>query len=194
MRERLTSLIAIVLLAVVTATSYWYARVLKMPKVIVVAAPGTPDFEAEKLVITQFDEQGRARHKLFAERLLHYAESDNVDLTAPRLVTLRPDQPQFEVRAERGQIENAGERVHLYDNVDLRRSAFGDAPQMQVKTSYLLAVPDFDRYSTDRPVEVERGGARIVADRGFQVDNIARTAQFEGKVRMQLPPPGRKAP
>jgi lipopolysaccharide export system protein LptC len=194
MRERLTSLIAIILLGVVTATSYWYARVLKIPKVALAAVPGTPDFEAEKLVITQFDAQGRARHKLFAERLLHYAETDNVDVTLPRLVSLRPDQPQVEVRAERGQVENSGERVLLHGSVSLTRAAAGATPALQMRTEYLLALPDDDRYSTDRAVEVDRGGARIVAEHGMQYDNIARTAQFDGRVHMLLPPAGRKEP
>lgn len=194
MRERLTSLIAIILLGVVTATSYWYARVLKIPKGSIAAAPGSPDFEAEKLVITQFDAQGRARHKLFAERLLHYAETDNVDVTLPRLVSLRPDQPQLEVRADRGQVENSGERLQLHGNVRLTRAAAGGAPALQVRTDYLLALPDDDRYSTDRAVEVDRDGARIVAEHGMQLDNIARTAQFDGRVRMVLPPAQRKEP
>jgi len=194
MRERLTSLIAIILLGVVTATSYWYARVLRIPKGSIAAAPGSPDFEAEKLVITQFDAQGRARHKLFAERLLHYAETDNVEVTLPRLVSLRPDQPQFEIRADRGQVENAGERLQLHGNVVLTRAATDTTPALQLKTDYLLALPDDDRYATDRAVEVERGGARIVAEHGIQLDNIARTAQFDGRVRMVLPPAQRKEP
>jgi lipopolysaccharide export system protein LptC len=188
MRDRLTTIIAIVLLAAVTVTSYWYARTLRMPKSISVTAPGTPDFEADKLVITQFDSEGRAKNKLFADRLLHYTENDNVDLTSPRLVSLRPDQPQIEVRAQRAQLENAGEKVHLHGEVDVRRAAFGDTPALRVTTDYLLAIPDVDRYSTDRPVEVERGAARIRADGGMQLDNIARTARFDGNVRMLLPP------
>lgn len=188
MRDRLTSLIAILLLAFVTATSYWYARTLRIPKGSVVAAPGTPDFEADRLVITTFDAQGRAKHKLFADTLLHYADNDNVDLTAPRLVSLRPDQPQVEVRALRGQVENAGERVHLHGDVDVRRAGLGALPPMRMQTEYLLAIPDLDRYTTDKPVEVERGGARISAAGGMQLDNIARTVQFEGNVRMLLPP------
>jgi lipopolysaccharide export system protein LptC len=188
MRDRLTTIIAIVLLAAVTVTSYWYARTLRIPKSISVTAPGTPDFEADKLVITQFDSEGRAKNKLFADRLLHYTENDNVDLTSPRLVSLRPDQPQIEVRAQRAQLENAGERVHLHGEVDVRRAAFGDTPALRVTTDYLLAIPDVDRYSTDRPVEVERGAARIRADGGMQLDNIARTARFDGNVRMLLPP------
>jgi len=194
MRERLTSLVAFLLLALVTGTSYWYARTLKAPQGAVAVTPGTPDFKAERLVITQFDDQGRASNKLFAERLLHFADTDDIDLVAPRLVSLRPDQPQFEVKAERGQIDNAGERVHLHGTVELRRAAAADTPGMQVHTEYLLAIPDLDRFSTDRPVAVEHGAARIVAEGGMQLDNIARTAQFEGNVRIELPPANSKEP
>jgi lipopolysaccharide export system protein LptC len=188
MRDRVTMLIAIVLLAAVTATSYWYASVLRKPAAGSVAEPGKPDFEAEKLVITQFDPQGRARHKLFAESLQHFAANDDVEATSPRLVSLRPDQPQVEVRAQRARIENAGERVHLRGDVVVARAADGPSPALRATSDYMLALPDLDRYSTDRPVEVTRGQARITAQGGMQLDNIARTAQFEGKVRILLPP------
>ncbi len=188
MRDRLTLLIAVVLLAAVTATSYWYASVLRRPAAARVAAPDKPDFEAEKLVITQFDPQGRARHKLYAETLQHFAANDSVEATAPRLLSLQPDQPQVEVRARRARIDNAGERVHLNGDVQVVRAADGPAPALYVASDYLLALPDLDRYSTDRPVEVTRGAARITAQGGMQLDNIARTAQFEGKVRILLPP------
>lgn len=188
MRDRLTLLIAIVLLAAVTVTSYWYASVLRRPVAGSVATPGKPDFEAEKLVITQFDPQGRARHKLYAETLQHFADDDSIELTAPRLVALRPSQPPVEVRARRARVENAGERVHLKGDVIVVRAADGPLPALRVATEYLLALPDLDRYSTDQPVEATRGAARIAARGGMQLDNIARTAQFDGGVRIQLPP------
>jgi len=188
MRERLGSLAAIVLLTLVAASSYWYARELRRPLAPAAAAPGTPDFEAARLVITQFDGEGRIRHKLFAEHLAHYADTDRVLIAAPRLVSLSPDQPRVEVRADRGEIEDAGARLHLHGQVDLRRAAAADAPPMRVRTEYLLAIPDQDRYQTDRPVEVEHGASRISADGGMQLDGIARSARFDGRVRIVLAP------
>lgn len=188
MRERLGSLAAIVLLTLVAASSYWYARELRRPLAPAAAAPGTPDFEAARLVITQFDGEGRIRHKLFAEQLAHYADTDRVLIAAPRLVSFSPDQPRVEVRADRGEIEDAGARVHLHGQVDLRRAAAADAPPMRVRTEYLLAIPDQDRYQTDRPVEVEHGASRISADGGMQLDGIARSARFDGRVRIVLAP------
>jgi lipopolysaccharide export system protein LptC len=189
MKDELTLLIAIVLLSSVTATSYWYARSLRVPPNVNIARPNSPDFETEKLVITQFDPQGRAKYKLFADKLVHFGETDDVELSSPRLVSLRPDQPQVEVRAERGRIENTGEKVHLHGDVVLTRTAAGTMPAMRVDTPYLLALPDEDKYSTDQPVLVQRGGQTISAQHGMAVDNIARTAQFEGSVKINLPAP-----
>jgi lipopolysaccharide export system protein LptC len=187
MRDRVTSAIAIVLLAAVTATSYWYAQSLRAPLPSSAGRPGMPDFEAQRLVLTQFDGQGRARHKLFADTMLHFADNDTVELSSPRLVSLLPDQPQLEVVARTGRVENAGERVHLRDNVVVTRAAHGGSPRLQVNTDYLLARPDYDIYETDRPVIVQRGDGRVTA-RGMHLDNIARTARFEGDVRIVLPP------
>lgn len=190
MRERLTSFIAIALLALITAASYWYARALKAQKAGATVTQGAPDAEADQLVITQFDSQGRARHKLFAEKMLHYMETDNAELTQPRLVSLRPDQPQVDVRAQRALVENSGERIHMHGQVDVRRSAFEELPAMRLQSQYLLAIPDYDRYSTDQAVTVDRGSARITSSGGMQLDNIARIVQFDGDVQMILPPAG----
>ncbi len=188
MRDRLTMLIAIALLAAVTATSFWYSRVLRRPPAAQPATPGTPDFVVERLVLTQFDPAGRARHKLFAERLTHFAENDDIELASPRLVSLRPDRPQIEARAQRARLENTGERVHLRGSVLLTRAPFGGEPALRLATEYLLALPDEDRYSTDRPVEFERGPDRMRGD-AFELDNIARTTRLAGNVRTELAPP-----
>lgn len=184
-------LIAILLLAAVTATSFWYSRVLRRPAAAERTTPGTPDFVVDRLVLTQFDEAGRAKHKLFAERLTHFAENDDIELASPRLVSLRPDRPQIEARAQRARVENAGERVHLRGSVLLTRAADGGEPPLRLATEYLLALPDEDRYSTDRPVELERGPDRMRAD-SLELDNIARTTQLAGNVRTELAPPAQR--
>ena len=67
MLDRLSMLIATVLLAVVTVTSYWYSREMRRPTVRTTATPGTPDFIVDRVVMTQFDDRGQARYKLFAQ-------------------------------------------------------------------------------------------------------------------------------
>ncbi|HTT13780.1 MAG TPA: LPS export ABC transporter periplasmic protein LptC [Burkholderiaceae bacterium] len=182
MRERIAPLLAIILLTVVVGTSYWYSRMMRIPRAAPPPTPGTPDVVVEHVVITQFDVHGAARNKLFAERLTHYEEGDDIELASPRLVSLRPDQPQLDARALRARIENAGERVHMMGSVLLTRAAADGEPAMRLSTEYLLALPDRDRFSTDRPVEMERGQSTIDAQ-SMVYDNIARTIDFQGDVR-----------
>jgi len=191
MRDRIAPLLAIILLTVVVGTSYWYSRVMRIPRAAPPPAPGTPDVVVERVVITQFDVHGVARNKLFADRLTHFQENDNIDLTSPRLVSLRPDQPQVDARALRARIENAGEKVHMMGSVLLTRSGTTGEPAMRLSTEYLLALPDLDRFSTDQPVEMVRGLSTINAD-SMIYDNIARTIDFHGDVHgnfMTAPPP-----
>jgi lipopolysaccharide export system protein LptC len=187
MRERVTQVIAVLLLASVAATSYWYAQALGRGAAGAPPRPGTPSFTADQLVLTQFDAQGRAKYRLSAQRVLHFDETDEIRLERPHLLSLRPDQPQIEVRAAAGQVENAGERVHLRSDVVITRAGDAATAPMRVTTDYLLALPDHDRYWTDRPVVIERGDSRIEA-RGMELDNLARTAVFVGRGRVTLAP------
>lgn len=187
MRDRITMIIAIALLAIVTATSYWYSRVMRKPESAEPPRPGTPDIVVDRVVLTQFDEQGRARNKLLGERLRHFAENDDIEITAPRLVSLRPDQPRVEARANSARVENAAERLHLNGDVVITRAAFAGQPEMRMTTEYLLVLPDEDRYRTDRPVKLTRGASMIRAN-AMDFDNIARIVILTGAVHSVIEP------
>jgi len=188
MRDRITMLIAILLLAAVTATSYWYSRAMRRPPPVERSVAGQADFVVDRVVLTQYDEQGRARHRLFADRLTHYAVTEDVDLVAPRLLGMNEGRPQTQARALTARVENGGERVHMRGSVVLTRAATEKSDSLRVTTEYLLAIPDYDRYSTDRPVQIERGGDRMRADR-MELDNIQRTIRLGGRVHTLLEPP-----
>jgi lipopolysaccharide export system protein LptC len=187
MRERLASVVAIVLLAVVLITSYWYSQSLLVVSGTAPPRPGSVDFFAEGIALTQFDPFGRARYKLFADRMTHYPDSDDVDMTHPRMVSLRPDQPQVRASALVAHVENNGERILLNGDVVITRAPDGAQPPMRIETEALLALPDSDRYSTDQPVQVDRGDARVRAI-GMDFDNVARRVVFQSDVRSLIAP------
>jgi LPS export ABC transporter protein LptC len=175
-RDRIASVIAIALLALVTATSYWYSRSLQTGTAAEAAHPKV-DADADQVTLVQFDSAGRAKFKLFADRMTHYAQTDNVDLVKPRLLSLRPDQPRVEAVAQLAHIENDGERIRLSGDVVLTRASPAGLPPLRVSTEMLLALPDLDRYSTDRPVLVDRGPDSIQAH-GMELDNITQRVEF----------------
>ncbi len=190
MRDRIASVIAIVLLALVAAISYRYSRSLQTGTPAELARPKV-DADADEVTLIQFDSVGRAKYKLFADRMTHYAQTDDVDLVKPRLVSLRPDQPRVEAVAQLARMENDGERIRLSGDVVLTRASPPGRPPLRVSTEMLLALPDLDRYWTDRPVLVDRGPDSIQAH-GMELDNIAQRVQFLADVVDTITPQPRK--
>lgn len=189
MGERAASWFAILLMTAVLGTSYWYAQTLRGGAAANLGRIGAIDFFAENIVLTDFDTQGRARYRLFADRMTHFGNSDDVDLDNPRLVSLRIDQPQVQATALHAHATNNAETVRMVGNVVLTRAASADHAPMQLQTEELLAIPDEDRFSTDAPVRLQSGRSVINA-RGMDFDNIARHVELHSDVVGRFPPRG----
>jgi lipopolysaccharide export system protein LptC len=188
MRDRITAIIAIVLLAALAGVTYWFSQAGRYAKLSAPVSKEGPDFVVNGVTLTQFDAEGRATNRLFAETMSHYAVDDRAELQRPRYVSLRPDQPQLEARAQRALVEGGGERVVLSGDVVITRAPGPDGePPMRLTTERLLAIPDREQYSTDRPVEMERG-ASVIRSIGMDYDNIKRTVKFHSKVRGTMEP------
>jgi LPS export ABC transporter protein LptC len=87
------------------------------------------------------------------------------------------------VRAKSANVEGGGERVLLSGDVVVTRAPGRDgAPPMQLRTQQLTAIPDFDRYSTDAPIEIEHGDS-VVRSVGMDYDNVQRLVKFRSRVR-----------
>ncbi|MEG0821489.1 MAG: LPS export ABC transporter periplasmic protein LptC [Burkholderiaceae bacterium] len=186
MRERLTAIIGIGLLLGLVGSSYWYSLRTQREGLMHLPVPDAPDFIAKNIVLTQFDPTGRAKRKVFAAELTHYPD-DRIDIAKPRMVSLRPDEPQLEVTAREADVENGGEKVHLKGDVLITRAAGKDSPAMRLATDRLTVLPDEDRYLTDAPVEMNRGTTRATGT-GMEFDNVARTLQLKSQVNTELLP------
>ena len=187
MRDRLSMLIAVLLLAVVTVTSYWYSREMRRPTIRTPATPGTPDFIVDRVVLTQFDDHGQARYKLFAEQLSYFNENDDIDLTRHRLVSLQPDQPQVQATSRQARVTHAGERVLMQGEVLLQRAATTDRPALAIRTERLTAVPDVEQFASDLPVLIEQGDMRL-AGAAMDYDNLKRVLTVDGDLRGEMAP------
>src|SRR5512139_2270568 len=188
MRERITAIIAILLLATLAGVTYWFSQAGRYANLANPVSREGPDFVVNGVTLTQFDPMGRATNRLFAETMTHYAADDRAELQRPRYVSLRPDQPRLEARSQQALVEAGGERILLTGDVVITRAAgAAGEPPMRLVTDRLLAVPDFEQYSTDLPVEVERGGSVIRAV-GMDYDNIKRVLKFHSKVRVTIEP------
>jgi lipopolysaccharide export system protein LptC len=187
MGERVSSWFAVLLLFVVLATSYWYAQTLRVPTVTNVGRIGEIDFFAEGVALTGFDAVGRPRYRLFSDRMTHFANSDDVDLVKPRLLSMRPDQPQVQATALTGHAHNNAETVQMEGHVVITRAPDGPHAAMRLETESLTAVPDDDHFWTNAPVRLQSGASVMSAD-GMDFDNIARHVELRGDVVGTFPP------
>lgn len=182
MRDRITAIIAVLLLATLAGVSYWYSQATRVDGLAQPVSREGPDFVVKGVTLTQFDARGQATNKLFAEALSHYASDDRAELTRPRLVSLQPGQPQLESHAQRALVEASGERILLSGDVVITRAPGEGSPPMRLATQKLQVLPDLERYSTDAPVEIEHGDS-VVRSIGMDYDNIARVVKFRSQVR-----------
>jgi LPS export ABC transporter protein LptC len=182
MRDRITAIIAILLLATLAGVTYWFSQVGRYGNLANPVSREGPDFVVNGVTLTQFDAMGRATNRLFAEKMMHYAADDRAELQQPRYVSLRPDQPQLEARAQEALVQGSGERVVLTGNVVITRAPGGEGePPMRLTTEKLVAIPDREQYSTDLPVEIDRGDS-VIRSVGMDYDNIKRVVKFHSKV------------
>ena len=183
MRDRITAIIAVLLLALLAATTYWYSQSTRIGGLSNPVSREGPDVVVDGATLTQFDAQGRATNKLIGDRVTHYPSDDRVEVIRPRMISLRADQPQLDARANHARVEDGGARVVLTGDVTVIRAAGKDGePPMRLLTERLVALPDLEQFSTDAPAEIERGGSRINSV-GMDYDNIKRTVKFRSKVR-----------
>jgi len=185
-RDRLTAIIGIVLLLALAGATYWYSLRSQLEGMRHISAPDAPDFIAKNIVLTQFDPTGHAKRKVFSNEITHFSDG-RAEIAEPRMVSLRPDEPQLEVSARRAEVLNDGETVHLQGDVLIRRAAAKDAPALRLSTDRLTVLPDLDRYTTDAPVDMQRGRSRIQGV-GMDFDNVARTVELKNQVSTLLEP------
>lgn len=188
MRDRITAIIAVLLLALLAGTTYWYSQTARLEGLANPVSREGPDIVVDNVTLTQFDAQGRATNKLIGARIVHFPSDDRAEISRPRMISLRGDQPQLDAQADHASVEESGARVVLTGNVTVVRAASPDGePPMRLTTERLVALPDLEQYTTDAPALIERGGSNIRSV-GMDYDNIKRTLRFHSKVRGTIEP------
>ena len=174
MRDRLTSLIAIALLVTLCAMSYWYSVKAELENVTHLSDLNSPDFIARDITITQFDDDGIAKAKVFAKEVEHYSDGHS-NAKFPEYASLNPNEAQITAKSDRATM------------VDIRQAATKDAPASRLLTSQLDAYPDTDTYKSDKPVALTRGEDTSHGI-GMDYDNVDRTFKLRSRVQTVIQP------
>ncbi len=179
MRERGTLVLSVALLGGLAVGSYWLAEQARLSDAAPKVRGHDVDYTASDITLTRMDEKGRAQYVIDAKQLVHYADDDSGELTAPRLAGTKADRPGMRVRADLGKTTSEGEEVRLYGNVVMTRAPWKGAPELIAKGPYMLALPEQEILKTDQAIAVTQGGSHITAN-GMQYDNGFRKLQLDG--------------
>ncbi len=171
--------LAIVLLTTAIAgLSWWLAEITEPKQQRQQVAGHHPDYYAEDLSITTYDETGHPKHRLVTNRLVHFRDDDSAELEHPHLWLYEPATPPWKLRAEQARITNNGENIFLPGKVFIDREGQGEKRPYHITTFDLKVQPKLSYAETD-------GAFRLDSRRDW-VTSIGMRGWFKEPARIKL--------
>lgn len=149
-----------------------------------------PDLIVENFNARKLGDDGRVLYTLVARKMVHYPDDDSSLLETLRFDAFQPRQPRVNITADRGRLEQGGDRVWVEGNVVVTRDAAERVEPLKIVTDRLLVLPDEGIAKTSSEVVMESPSGRTTAN-GLELNNNERTLKLMG-VRATYKPPARK--
>jgi len=186
---RPTSWLPLVVLALLVGLTLWLNQLVQAPQV---RNDGSrrhdPDLVVENFDAKKLGTDGRVLYTLAAKKMVHYPDDDSAWLETVTMEAFEPGQPKVTVTADRGRVEQGGDRVWIEGHVVIVRDA--DPKQslgaVRVTTEHLLVLPDAGIARTSDEVHMQSPTGRAVSQ-GLELDNKARTLKLD-RVRATMKP------
>lgn len=176
-----SALFPLSLLLVLTGLTFWLRYATELPQT---KHDGKlrhdPDYIISDAILRKIDLTGRLKYTLSATDIRHYPDDESTDMLKPNLIYFQARKPPVTMSAERGHMSKDGEKVDLYDNVRIRRSASAQYEELTAYTPELTVLPDVEKAFTKSPVLITQGKSWMKGV-GMQVDNRAQTYLLESQ-------------
>ena len=184
--------ILVVLAASLALGSLWLVEVMRRQTedAMPAAARTDPDFYVEKFNFVRMDKNGAARYNVTGSEMHHYPGDDSYLIQNPVMHSYGVDRPPMVSSSKRATIQNNNTEVHMYDDVHIDRPASATAQHFQLKTSYLLLLPDEDIMKTPKPVTLQLGGSTLNGV-GMVANNATGEFKLSGDVKGMYQPAAR---
>lgn len=185
--------VLVVLAAALALGSLWLVEVMRRQtdNILPETARTDPDFYVEKFNFVRMGKNGEARYNLTGSQMLHYPADDSYLVQNPIMHSYGTDRPPMVSRSKRATVQNNNTEVHMYDDVHIDRPPSPTSQHFQLKTSYLLLLPDEDIMKTPKAVELRLGGS-ILNGVGMVANNATGEFSLSGDVKGMYQPAVRK--
>lgn len=184
---RPTSWLPLVVLALLVGLTLWLNQLVQAPQV---RNDGSrrhdPDLVVENFNAKKLGEDGRVLYTLAAKKMVHYPDDDSAHLEHVTIEAFEPGQPKMTLTADRGRLEQGGDRVWIEDNVVIVREPDPKMEALRLTTDKLLVLPDAGIARTSSEVHMQSATGHATAQ-GLELDNKTRTLKLD-RVRATMQP------
>lgn len=175
MRDRLPSLVAVLLLALLVLGTWWASDYTL--RSIQVDPPRKMTHErdswSDHFVMVRTGPEGYAINRLEGAAMEHFPDTDSYEITTPTAVDHQPGSPTTVGTAERGTLDQHGDRIVLNGDAHLRRLPDAEHRVLDVRSDQLIIEPNLNLVHTDHPALVVNGRSTL-RGRGMRYDNRTR--------------------
>lgn len=183
MNDRLSAWFPLLLLGVLAAMTFWLDRIVQMP---VSKRDGSarhdPDYVVDKVSAIRMAADGKIKHTLAADKMIHYADDDSTRLESPRFVNYATSTAPITITASEGLLSKNGNDVYFRNDVRVTRAPYDGRSELVMETSYLHVVPDKNSASTDQPVTITDANA-VVHAIGLELNGDTRILKLLSRVK-----------
>lgn len=182
--------VIIVLTAVIALSSFWIVEVMRRTAedAPVKRPAGEPDFYVEQFNFVKTSPTGQVQYHISGERLTHFPDTGSYAIQNPIVNSVLEEGPAMRTRADRATVNNNQTHIHLYDNVVSERPASATTSYFELRSNYVLILPEKDLMQTDKPVEVMFDQSRVTGI-GMVANHATREVQVLSNSRAVYEPP-----
>ncbi|MBI4196051.1 MAG: LPS export ABC transporter periplasmic protein LptC [Betaproteobacteria bacterium] len=183
MSDRFTAWFPLLLLSALAALTFWLDRFVQPPAAGRAAvARHDPDYIVEGLSAVRMAPDGRIKHTLFAEKMVHYPDDDSTHLQSPKFVSYAAVPAPVTITSREALISSEGENIYFRDDVLVRRAAYTDKSELVMRTSYLHVIPDDNIARTDRAVTLTDANT-VVNAVGLELNSETQVLKLLSRVK-----------
>jgi lipopolysaccharide export system protein LptC len=176
---RPTSWLPLAVLGLLVGMTLWLNQLVQAPAT---RADGAlrhdPDTMVEKFNARKLGEDGRVLYTLAARKMVHYPDDDSAFLESLTLEAFEPRQPKMTITADKGRLEQGGDRVWIEGHVVLVREGDANMEPARLMTDRLLVLPEAGIARTTSEVTMQSPSGHAVAE-GLELDNKTRTITLD---------------
>ena len=187
--DKLSVYLPMVVMALLASGSWWLVR--SMPELLTQAANKPvrqePDYRLADFSVKSFDVNGRLTREVSGDTAQHYPATEALHIEQVRIYAQGESGTQMNARAVQGIATDDGKQVTLIGDAYAIQHPHDTTPQVELRGTRLVALPDEDRLVSSDPVHITRDRDVFTAE---TMDFNSNTGAYvlQGRVHGTLAP------